>query len=195
MIEATGKAAHVGRDFASGVSAVNELARCILKVAEIPDPARGLIASIGPLQGNAAANAVPDRARAWGNVRYPTPAAARDLESRLRSLETAPGALPGVRLFTSFNRPCKPLTDETRRLAELARDAAADLNQNLPFGTTGGVCDGNNLQDEGLATLDTLGVRGGGLHTPREWIDLSSLVERAQLLAILLMRVSRALPA
>ncbi len=194
MIEATGKAAHVGRDFTSGISAVNQLARCILNVAEIPDPSRGLIASIGPLEGNAAANAVPDRARAWGNVRYPTPAAAKELEARLRAMETAPGSLPGVRLHTSFNRPCKPLTEETKRLAELARDAASDLNQSLPFGATGGVCDGNNLQDEGLPTLDTLGVRGGGLHTPREWIDLSSLVERAQLLAIFLMRASRLPP-
>jgi glutamate carboxypeptidase len=52
------------------------------------------------------------------------------------------------------------------------------------------VCDGNILQDEGLPTIDTLGVRGGGLHTPQEWIDLTSLVERAQLLAVLIARLA-----
>jgi glutamate carboxypeptidase len=41
-----------------------------------------------------------------------------------------------------------------------------------------------------LPTLDTLGVRGGGLHTPNEWVDIPSLVERAQLAAILMRRLS-----
>jgi acetylornithine deacetylase/succinyl-diaminopimelate desuccinylase-like protein len=32
---------------------------------------------------------------------------------------------------------------------------------------------------------------GGGLHTPTEWIELASLVERCQLLAILIARLCR----
>jgi glutamate carboxypeptidase len=60
----------------------------------------------------------------------------------------------------------------------------------MPLGKTGGVCDGNNFQAEGLPTIDTLGVRGGGLHTPQEWIDLPSLVERCQLLTLLISRLS-----
>jgi glutamate carboxypeptidase len=75
------------------------------------------------------------------------------------------------------------------RLGLLARGVAEDLGQELPFAKTGGVCDGNQLQAAGLPTIDTLGVRGGGLHTPQEWIDLSSLVERCQLLAVLLARL------
>jgi glutamate carboxypeptidase len=61
----------------------------------------------------------------------------------------------------------------------------------MPFAKTGGVCDGNNLQAAGCPTIDTLGVRGGGLHTPQEWIDLSSLVQRCQLLALLMHRLSQ----
>jgi glutamate carboxypeptidase len=60
------------------------------------------------------------------------------------------------------------------------------LGQSLPFASTAGVCDGNNLQAAGLATIDTLGVRGGGLHTPTEWIEIASLVERAQVLAMVM---------
>jgi glutamate carboxypeptidase len=77
-----------------------------------------------------------------------------------------------------------------RALANLARASAIDLGQELPFGTTGGVCDGNNLQAGGLPTIDTLGVRGGGLHTTQEWIDLESLVPRAQLAALLMCRIA-----
>ena len=51
------------------------------------------------------------------------------------------------------------------------------------------MCDGNIMQAAGLPTIDTLGVRGGGLHTPDEWIELDSLVERCQLLAVLVHRL------
>lgn len=190
MIEATGRAAHVGRDFAEGVSAVTALAERMLAVSCLPDLARGLIANIGPVEGGRATNVVPDRARAWGNVRFPSREAADELEARLRALETAGEKLPCVSVYTSLNRPAKPATPATMKLAEAARAAAEDLGQKLPFGKTGGVCDGNILQDAGLPTIDTLGVRGGGLHTEQEWIELASLVERCQLLAVLIMRLA-----
>lgn len=98
--------------------------------------------------------------------------------------------MPIVRVHTSFNRPAKPLTPEVQKLAELAAAVAGELGQKLPFGKTGGVCDGNILQSEGLATIDTLGVRGGGLHTTSEWIEVASLVERCQLLAVMVKRIS-----
>lgn len=193
MIEARGRSAHVGRDFTSGISAVTALAERLVAVSRLPDPARGRIANIGPLQGGVAANVVPDLARAWGNMRYPSREIADELAQGLGALETPSSPseiLPAVRVLKTFNRPAKPLTPATRRLAELARDAAEGLGQKLPFGKTGGVCDGNILQDEGLPTIDTLGVRGGGLHTPQEWIELASLVERCQLLALLMAQLA-----
>ncbi len=121
MIECRGKAAHVGRDFTSGVSAVNALADCLRFVAGLPDPANGLIANIGPLEGGIAANVVPDRACAWGNVRFPTAPQGERLGQRLESLQTPRGALPAVCVVRSFNRPAKPLTPATEELARKAR--------------------------------------------------------------------------
>jgi glutamate carboxypeptidase len=190
MVEVRGRAAHVGRDFASAVSAVNALAGLITKLAAMARPAEGLIVNVGPIEGGNATNVVPDRARAWGNVRFKTAEAGKALERQVLALATVPDAIPRVEVKTSFNRPAKPLTDAVRTLAETARAAAEDLGQKLPFGATGGVCDGNILQDAGLPTIDTLGVRGGGLHTPQEWIELDSLVERCSLLAVLIVRLS-----
>lgn len=189
MFECTGRAAHVGRDFTSGVSAVTALARVLLQVDALSDPAAGVVASVGPLEGGHATNIVPDRARAWGNVRFRTEELGESVAGRLDALATAPDAMPGVRIFRSFNRPAKPLTPGTQKLADAAHAAAEDLGQKLPFGRSGGVCDGNNLQAAGLPVIDTLGVRGGGLHTPQEWIELASLVERCQLLAVLISRL------
>lgn len=190
MIETRGRAAHVGRAFETGVSAVNKLAEAIVAVARMPDVARGRIINIGPVQGGEATNAVPDHARAWGNVRFPTREVADELVAMLAALETPENAMPSLKVHTSFNRPAKPLTPAVERLALEARAAAESLGQRLPFAKTGGVCDGNILQSEGLPCIDTLGVRGGGLHTTDEWIELDSLVERAQLMAVLVSRLS-----
>ncbi|MCC6676834.1 MAG: M20/M25/M40 family metallo-hydrolase [Phycisphaerales bacterium] len=192
MIECTGRAAHVGRDFTSGISAVMALARTLLQIEAMSDPAAGVVASVGPLEGGHATNIVPDRARAWGNVRFRTEELGRALTGKLDALCTSLEAMPRVSVWRSFNRPAKPLTPGTQKLAEAARAAAEDLGQKLPFGRTGGVCDGNNLQAAGLPVIDTLGVRGGGLHTPQEWIELASLVERCQLLAVLISRLGAA---
>jgi len=190
MIETTGKSAHVGRAFTDGVSAVTKMGECLVAVAGMPDPEDGKILSIGPLEGGVATNAVPDRARAWGNVRFTDNEKADEIGAMLDALQTNPDALPGVIVRRSFNRPAKPMTPAVEALALTARGVAEDLGQKLPFAKTGGVCDGNILQHAGLATIDTVGVRGGGLHTPDEWIELESLVERCQLLAVLIARLS-----
>ncbi|MEM9167575.1 MAG: M20/M25/M40 family metallo-hydrolase [Planctomycetota bacterium] len=191
MVEVFGRSAHVGRAFQDGVSAVSELARIVAELAAVPEPARGKILNVGPLQGGAATNAVPDYAAAWGNVRFPNAVVERELAETLESYATAQDAMPRVAIHRSFNRPAKPLIPATESLALQARRVAEALGQQLPFAKTGGVCDGNIMQDAGLPTIDTLGVRGGGLHTPDEWIELESLVERCQLLAVLLARLSQ----
>lgn len=191
FIEVRGRAAHVGREFRSGISAVNALAAMITRIAALSRPDDDLIINIGPIDGGHATNVVPDRARAWGNVRFPTQSAAAELEAALRRIAAElipPGAQ--VRLEVSFIRAAKPLTPAVERLASLAQSVSRDLGRELPLAKTAGVCDGNVMQAAGLPTLDTLGVRGGGLHTLEEWIELDTLVERCQLLALFMMRAS-----
>ncbi len=192
-VEVRGKAAHVGRDFASGVSAVNELARAILDLHALNDSATGLIVNIGPLQGGSATNVVPDLARCWGNVRFPATLGTDAVAAGPKRVERTESAGVTVKVEMNIGRPAKPLTPEVQQFADLVRSAATDLGQTLPFSKTAGVCDGNLMQAAGLPTLDTLGVRGGGLHTPQEWIELSSLVQRCQLLALTMMRASQPL--
>ena len=196
MLEARGKAAHVGRDFTSGISAIAALSHSITTMSAHADPANGRIVNVGVITGGSATNIVPDHAQAWGNVRFSSARAEHDLSAALAALpsqlpRTGPGSGASLAVQTSFARPSKPTTPGVRMLAELARSTAQDLGQTMPFGKTGGVCDGNNLQAEGIPVIDTLGVRGGGLHTTDEWVDLASLVERAQLAAILMLRLTQ----
>ncbi len=174
---------------------MNTLAQIILEANAMGDPAAGLIVNIGPLRGGTATNVVPDSAAAWGNVRFSNAELGDRFARSLKALDGSRenGAIVSTRC--SFGRPAKPMTPEVERFAELVWNCAADLNQPLPLSKTAGVCDGNLMQAAGLPTLDTLGVRGGGLHTPQEWIDLSSLVERCQLLALTMMRAAQSPPA
>jgi glutamate carboxypeptidase len=196
MVEARGTPAHVGRDFLKGASAISALAAMIGKIDQLGDPVpppngRGLIVNVGVIEGGTATNVVAESARAWGNIRFPDTAAGSALEGQLLAMAHGDnGSKLQMTVRTSVNRPAKPLTAATQALAESARAAAIDLGQAMPFATTGGVCDGNNMQSAGLPTIDTLGVRGGGLHTPQEWIELRSLVERCQLLAVMVGRLS-----
>lgn len=189
-VDVKGRSAHVGRDFTSGVSAVNALARTLLAIEGLSRPADGRIANVGPLRGGAVSNAVPDSASAWGNVRFRDPAAEAELAAALDALATRPDAMPAVSVRRSFLRPAKPRTPATLAMAEGIRAISESLGLPLPFESTGGVCDGNNLQAAGLPALDTLGVRGGNLHREDEFVELATLPTRAALLAITLLRAS-----
>lgn len=189
-VEATGKSAHAGRDFDKGVSAVYALAHTLTSLQTLSDPEQGITVNVGPLEGGVATNIVPDRARAWGNIRYPDDKCHRDLNRELTLMERSGADPPTVKIHRVFNRPAKPLTPAVKAMAEAYRTLATGLGQEVTFAATGGVCDGNILQSAGLPTLDSLGVRGGGLHTHAEWIDLASLVERSQLLASFMARLT-----
>ncbi|HNS87706.1 MAG TPA: hypothetical protein PKH09_12460, partial [Parvularculaceae bacterium] len=52
------------------------------------------------------------------------------------------------------------------------------------------VCDGNNIAAAGIPVIDTLGARGGDIHSSGEFVKLDSLEERAKLSALLLLRVA-----
>lgn len=190
-IDAFGQAAHVGRDYAKGCSAVRALCERVLCAETLADPAAGRIVNVGPLQGGAVTNIVPDHASAWGNMRFASDVEEAHISSGLDALAYgADGDVPRVRVRRIAGRPAKPLTPAVERLAHIVRGASEDLGRPLPFGRTGGVCDGNNLQAAGLPTLDTLGVRGGNLHREDEWVDLDGMVDRAQLVALSLLRTA-----
>ena len=197
MIEAHGRATHVGRAFAEGRSAVLAIARAIIEISALADADAGRIVNIGPMHGGKATNAVPHVARCWGNVRFKDEASQASLLADFHqtidhlnasfSAESDPAAR--LELHAEFNRPAKPLTPAVEALALRAREVSEALGTPLPFCSTGGVCDGNILHAGGLPTIDTLGVRGGGMHRPDEFIELDSLVARGTMLAILLHRL------
>jgi glutamate carboxypeptidase len=89
-----------------------------------------------------------------------------------------------------FGRPPKPMTADMEKLFGLVKQAGADLGQPIGWKATGGVCDGNNIAACGVPVVDTMGVRGGKIHSMEEFLISESLGERAALSALTILRIA-----
>jgi glutamate carboxypeptidase len=95
-----------------------------------------------------------------------------------------------IEISGGFGRPPKPLTPDTERLFNLVKQAGADLRQSIAWQPSGGVCDGNNIAACGVPVVDTMGVRGGKIHSMEEFLIVESLSERAALSALTILRLA-----
>ncbi len=182
-----GKSAHVGRDFELGRSAMHVAGEVVALLANL-NQADGVIVNVGKIDGGGPVNRVADLAVIRFNVRVSDDEKRQAIESDLRRLATVLGRRDGITatLHGSISHPPKLVEGKTAELFKRVADCGKQIGLDLSWSRTGGVCDGNVLQAAGLPTVDTLGVRGGGLHTDEEFVEIGSLVERVQLSALLL---------
>ena len=186
----TGRAAHAGRNPDDGRNAVLAAAALALALAALR--AGGLSVNPARIDGGGPNNVVPDRAVLRVNLRPTTPrheAAARaGIAAAVAEVER--GHDVAIAVHGGFGRPPKPLDDRALALFGLVRSAGDDLGQPIAWRATGGVCDGNNIAACGVPVVDTMGVRGGAIHSPDEYLIVESLAERAALSALTLHRLA-----
>ena len=186
----TGRSAHAGRNPRQGRNAVVAAAALALelKVLETAD----LTVNPAKIDGGSANNVVPDHAVLRFNIRPRTDKAGAEFAVQfrhlLRNLEADHDIATHV--HGGISRPPKPVDPAAQRLFELVRSAGADLGQSIGWQASGGVCDGNNIAACGVPVVDTMGVRGGAIHSPDEYLIVSSLAERAALSALVLHRLA-----
>lgn len=186
-----GRKAHVGREFHKGANAIHSAARFIQEAASLNEK-EGLTVNVGKVDGGGPANVVPDLAICRINAR----ASSRELyewvskhfESMVHQLNQEKGI--SAELHTSSFRVPKPFDPDTQRLFQQIQHCSEELHLPFHYRSSGGVCDGNIFAEVGLPTIDTLGVRGGNIHTHDEYILLESLIERAKLSALYLLRLA-----
>ncbi len=187
-VEIAGKSAHAGVEPEKGVNAILELSHQVVKIHEMASPRDGTTVSVGTISGGTTPNVVPASATARVDVRASTMAEARRVERAIRGLQPF---LAGSKITVTggFNRPPMERTEAVARLFHRAQEIGRSLGIELAEGSTGGGSDGNFTAALGIPTLDGLGVMGGGAHAEDEHIVISSLAERAALLATLLQRL------
>jgi glutamate carboxypeptidase len=184
-IEVTGVASHSGVDFASGHSAILELARLIEKVAGFTDLRVGRTVNPGVVSGGTRANVIAEHAFAEIDVRIARASDAARVEKLFRSLRCADPACK-LAITGGINRPPMERKPGTVALYKQARKLAAELGFQLDEAATGGGSDGNFTAALGIPTLDGLGAVGEGAHAANESILIEHLVPRTALLAALL---------
>lgn len=186
----TGKAAHAGRNPDDGRNAVIAAADLVLRLAALR--VEGLSVNPAKIDGGGPNNVVPDHAVLRINLRPATPELEAHATAAIAEIVAAVMQRHDVTIHRhgGFNRPPKPMDASAERLFGLVRDCGADLGQSIAWKSTGGVCDGNNIAACGVPVVDTMGVRGGNIHSDQEYLIVESLAERAALSALTLYRLA-----
>ncbi|MCT2558389.1 hydrolase [Tsuneonella sp. YG55] len=185
-----GKSAHAGRNPQDGRNAIVAAADLALRLKAMGHDAL----SVNParIDGGSANNVVPDHAVLRFNIRPKSTDAAdafeRDLKTLLSEIEKLHEV--SLHLHGGVTRPPKPVDARAQKLFDLVRECGAELGQDIRWKSTGGVCDGNNIAACGVPVVDTMGVRGGAIHSPDEFMIVPSLAERAALSALVLSRIA-----
>jgi glutamate carboxypeptidase len=185
-----GKSAHAGRNPEDGRNALLAAADLALRLDRMKRD--GLTVNPSRIEGGSPTNVVPDFAILRVNMRPRTPeleaSAKREIDEAVAAVTTERNVR--IEMSGGFARPPKPLTPEAEALFGLVRQAGADLGQTIGWQPSGGVCDGNNIAACGVPVVDTMGVRGGKIHSMEEFLITESLGERAALSALTVLRLA-----
>jgi glutamate carboxypeptidase len=187
-----GRSAHSGRDFESGRNAVVVAAELAVNLHALNGVLPGVAVNVSRIEGGASANVVPELAVCRINVRTSAPEDETLIRDKLEVLVAAAQSRDGIaaELHGAFTAPPKLLDQATLTLMGHISECGRELGLPIEWKPSGGACDGNRLAAAGLPTVDSLGPRGGDLHSPTEYILLDSLTERAKLTALLLMKLA-----
>lgn len=190
-ITLTGKSAHAGRNPHEGRNAIVAAADLILRLKALESDQ--ITINPAKLEGGAANNVVPDHAVLRFNVRPRTVEAGAAFDHALTHLliDIDIAHQVATHRHGGVTRPPKQVDARAQALFDLVRECGAELGQTIRWQSTGGVCDGNNIAACGVPVVDTMGVRGGAIHSPDEYLIVPSLAERAALSARVIERLAQ----
>lgn len=188
-----GRAAHAGRDFAAGRNAVLAAAEFAVAADRINGTMPDVTINVGRIDGGGAVNVVPDRAVCRLNARASDPADPPRIEAELKRLATETALRRDVAstVHGAFLSPPKVVDGPTQALMDAVTACGREIGLSLEWRNSGGASDGNKLAAAGLPVVDTMGPRGGNLHSPREYLLIDSLTQRAKLTALTLLWFSQ----
>jgi glutamate carboxypeptidase len=183
--EVSGVAAHAGVNPQKGASAIEAIARKVVELHRLADSDTGISANVGTIQGGMTVNTVADHARAQLDVRYPGAVDREALHAKILEIIERHGVRNTHAHITheGIFLPLEPSPASGELLARY-QASAATLDMKVEGEFTGGSADSGLTASVGAPTLCATGPIGGDVHTDREWLRVSSIVPRAQALAL-----------
>lgn len=187
-----GKAAHAGREHHLGRNAISAMAEFTMALDALNGKRDGVTFNMAKIDGGGAPNIVPELAVGRFNVRMKETEDMAWIRDNMAAIIKRINSKDGIsaELTGDFTRPPKPMAPANAMIFDWVKQAGALLGQNIRWSPSGGVCEGNNLWASGCPNVDTLGVRGGEIHSDREFIKLPSLTERAKLTTLILLKIA-----
>jgi glutamate carboxypeptidase len=182
-----GRPSHAGWALAEGRSAIAAMAKKILEIEAMTTD--DCTFSVGVIHAGQWVNCVSSSCEAQALTMAKTQ---EDLDRGVAAMMALQGEENGVtfEVTRGVTRPVwEPNQPGTMAMFDIAKEICAELGFELTGASSGGGSDGNFTGFMGIPTLDSIGVRGKGLHTLGEHIEVASLAERAKLTAALLMRL------
>lgn len=181
--EVQGVAAHAGINHAAGASALEAMARKLLALHALTDPAMGTTTNVGVLQGGIVPNMVAPHAKAELDVRYTAQTDPDALMERIRAI-VEEESVPRTQGRVTAVRRTLPMAPTPDALLQLYRRGAQSLGFDVQGEFTGGAADSGLTASVGVPTLCATGPVGGHPHTEREYCELATFVPRAQAVAL-----------
>ena len=193
LMRITGKAAHSGGNFQEGISAIEELARKITAIHALTDLDRGITLNVGLIAGGQSVNTVAPTAEGQIDLRYVDPADRDDIMAQIAGI-IAQSHVPGTKADLTIKGEFAPLTQSpaAKRLFDLYVQGAAASGLEVEGEFTGGCADSGFTAAIGTPTICAVGPVGGKAHTPEEYLEIDSLVPRAQACARAILNLQKA---
>ncbi len=178
-----GRAAHSGANHKDGASAIEALARKIVRLHALTNYSTGVTTNVGVIKGGNTHNTVAPWAEAELDLRFMTlaerPGLIAEIE-RIVKTEDVPGTSGEIVTKSLF----LPLEEKhSKSLFELYQKEAAAIGFSVDGEFTGGCADSGFTGALGIPTLCGLGPVGGKAHTDDEFCRLDTLLPRTQALA------------
>lgn len=184
-----GRASHAGLEPEKGINSLVELATLIPQIIAIADSAMGTTVTPTLASAGTADNVVPANTTCTVDIRVAVPEEKPRVEAEFAKLTVAN---PDVKLSLSGGIGRPPMHESAAaELMPLAQTVATHIGLGTLDGiVVGGGSDGNFTAAVGVQTLDGLGAVGGGAHGADEHVIISTMPERAALLAGLCQELS-----
>lgn len=172
-----GHAAFAGKDKAS---AILELAHKTIAIEELNDPEKGITANVGTVEGGLGSNTIAQHAKAAIDFRFLTAGEDEILKTKIEKIVSGQ-TIPGTRSQMTVNnsRPAMPQNPANTELFKRIKVLADELGIAVKPELRQGVSDANIIAIAGIPVIDGLGPIGAKDHSEDEYIQKSSLPERA----------------
>ncbi len=192
ILDVMGKAAHSGANHQDGRSAIGALAAKITALHALTDYDRGITCNVGLISGGQSVNTVAPEARAEIDLRY---IKAKDRDFLMEACEAiaATEHVPGTRASLTTKGEFVPLEQTPANMALFATYAvaASSMKQTVTGEFTGGCADSGFTSAVGTPTLCATGPIGARAHTPEEYMEVETMIPRAEALVMTIAALGR----